>query len=351
MKNQGYQGWTLFDKVIIVAKKEFTFDYKTGDIQDTGIRQGYIVTPGNKSMLETATRWAMAYKSIYDENRKYIGREEIPGEVIEFDNNGWTLELRDSAAGSSQGGKLSFWNCLVTKDGQTFKVGIAADLLLDLLKNTTTINGVVQDTLCFARMPAGVGMLHTKMPAYQQALADMQKKADVKKKKTSKHLVGHVYSALVEVNAYAADIYQWYKPIYERHYNRYGSREDIVAFQKLDKPIAYKWFPSAVGFENGTAKVSDFFGLSVSDLKEKLPARMDEGACVVYDISVEDCIAKYEQKELLEHLDPNNTYYGKSEWPLWDYAHRIGLSTSAESYELSQTLREALIRRGYKIID
>ena len=68
---------------------------------------------------------------------------------------------------SSQGGKLSFWNCRLTKDDKTFIIGIATNLLLNVLKNNTFIDGKCQSPLMFARCKGGVGILSENMESYK----------------------------------------------------------------------------------------------------------------------------------------------------------------------------------------
>ena len=197
----GYTGWKLFDKVTIVARKILAYDYKTGETTDTGNVQGYLVDPTNKKQLEAARNWGTTYKNIYQEvdgKLKYVDREIIEPEEYTYDNDGFTLELHNSAEGSSQGGKLSFWNCWITApDGTKFLIGIAADLLLDVLKNNTVINGVVQEKLLFARRDGGVGMLSKNMNSYQNAIKELDEglkfeKGDVKPKGSG------VYSYMVD---------------------------------------------------------------------------------------------------------------------------------------------------------
>lgn len=147
--------------MIIVAKAyEHWVD---GKCEINGV-QGYIVDPSNKKMLENARGWGRRI-----EYGEYVEGKGYPNQVVHepeeyiFDNNGFTLELVDSAKGSSQGGKLSFWNCNITIDGKTFLVGIAADLLLDVLKSNTIINGKCQTPLMFARCNSAVGLFETSL--------------------------------------------------------------------------------------------------------------------------------------------------------------------------------------------
>lgn len=352
---KGYSGWTLFDKVLIVAKKIGHWDYQQNRYIEEEDWQGYIVDPSNKKMRETAQAWAETCRSKYDENGKYCGYDRTPGEEFLYDNDGFRLELKETAGGSSQGGKLSFWNCWVTAiDGKRFKVGIAADLLLDLLMSSVFENGKCKDNVFFARQAKGVGMLHKGMESYQQALADMQKKKDVKSKKTSKHKVGYAYSALQEVSAYVSDLYLWYEPIKKAYQGRYGlAYHGIVGYRKLEKPKKLYWFDRLNNYEDGKMyKTSsckptpgvwqqDRLRLNYWELRDKLPARIEVGLCVEYDLSVEDCIEHYYAKEVLPQIEKHLNRKERGEFSFGDH-DLIGLSTNPESYEMPDTLKKAL---------
>ena len=65
-------------------------------------------------------------------------------------------------------------------------IGIAANLLLDVLKSTTVINGVVQEKLMFARCKGGVGMLSESMNSYKDAVNDEYQRKNKSTGKTTK---------------------------------------------------------------------------------------------------------------------------------------------------------------------
>ena len=136
-----FQGWNLYDKIIIVEKIIFNYIKQPDNTYkyiDSGRRQGYIVDPKSKSQLESAMNWA---RFAHYEYNKELGKSELitthEGVVHEFVNEDFTIELLDSAEGSSQGGKLSFWNCKISKDDKVWEIGINADLLLKALVSCT----------------------------------------------------------------------------------------------------------------------------------------------------------------------------------------------------------------------
>ncbi len=345
-----YQGWTLFDQVLIVAKKLGHWDYKENKYIELEDWQGYVVDPANKKMKENAQRWAETCRTKYDENGNYCGYDKTPGTEFLYPNEGFTLELKETAQGSSQGGKLSFWNCWITApDGKRFKIGIAADLLLELLTQTTFSNGKCQAPLCFARRKEGVGMLNKDMESYSQALKDMQKKADVKAKKTSKHVLGNAYTALQAANSYAGDIWVWYEPIYEIRVSTYGysrtTRETHVGFRKLAEPKHIYWFPSLYDYTPGKIYKASELSMDHWSIKEdKLPARVDSGVCLEFDITLEERITRAWKNE----IESDVRYYKKFNPSTYD---PIGWSSSKDSYEMPEELRKAILDAGFTIED
>ena len=171
-----YEGWTLYDKVIIVEKIVYNYNYGLGKRIKTDEKQGYIVDPKNKKQLETAMSWAETKE--YDYNPETKQNEIIKvnkGIIHEFQNEDFEIELLDSAEGSSQGGKLSFWNCKISKDDKSWIIGINADLLLKCLKSCTWVNGKCQDKVMFARCKGGVGVLSKNSPEYIKAQERIEK--------------------------------------------------------------------------------------------------------------------------------------------------------------------------------
>lgn len=182
-----YTGWTLYDKIKLVIREGCYYGYE--------YPQAYVVDANNKKQLEAAIRWAKGYS-----NHNYT--------IVETDNSEFTLKIIDCAHHSSQGGKLSFWNCLISKKEDNVKciVGIDSTLLLKIIKSNTFEHGVCMSKLFFARCQGGVGMLSKNMCEYKEALNDMQSKTDINKKKTSKWQVGCNYKTLTIDSLYLGKI-------------------------------------------------------------------------------------------------------------------------------------------------
>lgn len=348
-----YTGWKLFDKVTVVAKPRKSYNYRTGETETLENCQGYVVDPNNKKQLENAIKWATTYEYTYEEdengNKKCTGSIAVPPEQFTYDNDGFELELYKSADGSSQGGKLSFWNCWITApDGHRFLIGIAADLLLDVLKSSTVVNGVVQDKLMFARCKGGVGMLSPNMSSYKDALKDEASRKNNSRGKTSKHKIGYVYETLTQKNLYAGDVYRWYEPIYEEkesNYFPYHKANQLVGFKKLAKPVKLMWFPTYYENESIDWHVEHFGSY---ELETKLPARK-EGIKVDQLPDLQKCIDKIEKNYEDAYKERIDVKQRGLSMATYVDTRVIGLSVNSEEYTLPSCILSYIKLLGYKI--
>lgn len=293
-----YQGWTLFDKVELVLKQERV--WREGQITYGPVSKAYVVDPSNKSMHESAINWGTwsTYEDDEQGNRVY---KKIPPEVIILDNSGFTLELLEAANGSSQGGKLSFWNCLISKDGQSWKIGIGSDLLCELLKQSTFVNGVCQQPVFFARRNGNVGMLHNDCQAYKDAVADMKAKATIKSaKKTKKWEQGRNYVTLKESTMYLCPIYCWVEPVYEECRRGWCSYNEFRGYKRLDKPKKLYVTSDTSSVYN---RMSGYFTDDSCwlEFRDSLPSRASGNLQIKLDMTNAEVDA-YMQKQALNHL-------------------------------------------------
>lgn len=347
-----YIGWKMFDTVTIVAKQIHVFDYKTYETRYTDEYQGFIVDSKNKKQLETAIRWGTHTKCHYEEvdgKRTCTGTTEIPPEQYTYDNKGFTLELSEAADQSSQGGKLSFWNCWITApDGKRFLIGIAADLLLDVLKSCDVKNGVVQEPLMFACCKGGVGMLSPNMSSYKDALKDEASRKNNSRGKTSKHKIGYVYETLTQKNLYAGDIYRWYEPIYEikpQKYYPYRDAEQLTGFKKLAKPVKLMWFPTYYEDESIDWHVKHF---GAHELETKLPARK-EGIKIDQLPDLQKCIDKIEKNYEDAYKERVDVKQRRLSMANYVDTRNIGLSVNSEEYTLPSCILSYIKLLGYNI--
>ena len=178
--------YTLYDAVTIVVRHS-----------ENEIQQAYVAGAEDKKSLESARLWARSYKYDRDDNGKIIKQELIEGEEYTYKNNGFRLQFCDCAYNSSQGGKLSFWNCiLISPDDKKFLIGINTDLLLDLIKESTIVNGEVKDPVVFIRNGGNLGVATIGGNQYKLALSYVDKKKEMGKGKTTKWETGYNYETL-----------------------------------------------------------------------------------------------------------------------------------------------------------
>ena len=229
-----YNGWKLFDKVILVGRELHSKS-------DKKYMQAYLVDPKDKKQLESARYWARwtEYGSSYiNDEGKRVHEYEIEHKPVEItlDNEGFEFELLECAGGSSQGGKLSFWNCLISKGEYTFKVGIAADLLLDLLKENDFVKGKCTDKVLFARQSGKVGVLTKNSNSYNEALKDEELKK-MMSKKTTKYNIGDNVLTTTLNQIYMGTVYRYY--VLKEDPNGYSHRmlDQVYTLTKLKEPI------------------------------------------------------------------------------------------------------------------
>ena len=251
-----YQGYKLIDKIMLIcrdkAEHEGSGDYCRSN-HYKNIYQAYLVDPSNKNQLKAAQRWAEwteygpSHKNT--ETGKWEREYEIPHKPVEFefDNNGFELELLDCAGGSSQGGKLSFWNCIVTKDNNSFVIGINSDMLLDLLKNASFEKGKCQSSLIFITQKGKVGMTVEGSETYKQCIKDKELMSTFKKMQTSKFTFGDKVSTATINEVYLGPITKYYEfDIGQNNRYRCDVCYSYCTLRKLAKPVThylFDWYP------------------------------------------------------------------------------------------------------------
>ena len=245
-----YNGWRLYKNVIIVEEG------CTTDSKAPKAPKAYIVDPSNKRQLKSAKEWARKY--VYNNNTKqstvYEGKEYL------LENNGFTLELSESPSGSWRGGKLSFCMCTIKKDGHTWTTGINSDLLIELLKQTDCLKGVVQGNIAFARKNGQVGIVLIGSKSYNEAVKDDEIRKNASK--TSKAKLGYEHKALQVNNVWMLDIYDWTTEldayaISEGRLNSYwhNTINVKIPYIKIDKPIKKHVFPSIMALKYDTGYI------------------------------------------------------------------------------------------------
>lgn len=212
--------WKKLDKVTIVYEC----------YQDNKTPTAFVVETGNDAQLKTAINWAKHW------------HHDITPEMVTTENKDFSFEIISSAGNSYNGGKLSFWMCRIKKEGiKTFDVGINANLLVDTIRESTLINGKIQNKVFFARLDGNLGVLHENMQEYQQFIKDQTLRDNVKNgKKTTKWQPGWTYQALTETSV----MYGYYPQIVkntDRYYNGIYPTVTQLDFNAKDKPVFYTY--------------------------------------------------------------------------------------------------------------
>lgn len=161
----------------------------------------YVAESTNKSHLSTGKEWSRTYD--------YENEKNIEGLEIHTENKGFTLSLDKAADYSSQGGKLSFWMCRIQKgDEIDGDIGINQHELNELIKESTFVNGVCQQEVCFYRTGGNVGACVVGGERYNKLL-NITKADDniAKAKKTTKWKLGEVYLSKTYQGIWIGDVY------------------------------------------------------------------------------------------------------------------------------------------------
>lgn len=235
---EDYKGIKISDNIIIV--------------ENVVTQQGYVVEPGNKKMLDSALEWGKSSDLIKDENGKLTVDENgnfvqkrFDAVVHEYVNGTFKLKLFASAKTSSQGGKLSFWNCtIVAPDGKEYIIGINSELLLKLMKETTIVCGDVTEPVWLGRQGGNVGVYTANMEDFKQAQRDNETRAKMSKG-TSKYNIGDVVSTLTGEEIFIGQTYKYFDSGLDS--NRFLNY-NVNVFEKprlvnvfADKKCADKW--------------------------------------------------------------------------------------------------------------
>lgn len=239
-----YSGINLPENVIIVENK---------------YGQGYVVSEG--SSLDNARNWAE--------------RSDWEPKEYKYKNGTFTLRVTNAAGRSSQGGKLSFWDCQIrTEDEKEFLIGIASDCLAELIINNTLINGKCQNKIYFAKCGNSTWAITENMPSYKVALEDKKIKET---KTTIKYEPGDLVGSLTCTEVYLGEIYEYISVYQLNRYDRYFKHFEVNGreYSKLivinDKPKKFHWLVNAYDIDEDFNNEPTFF--STYHLSKNKPKR------------------------------------------------------------------------------
>lgn len=345
-----YQGIKIYNEVIIVEKE--SWHWENGKRVKDLIPQGYVVEVGNKKMLETAKSWAKQDLYKVDENNNYVYDENgyhvydtIDGVINTYKNGEFKFELNEAADGSSQGGKLSFWNCLITApDNKVYKIGISSEILLNLLKQNTFKNGICESNIWLGRIKGQqVGAFTENMPEFDQSKADQALR---EAKNTKKYQPGAILKSKTKTQIYLGEFTEYFsmQNSYEEYRNATG-REDIkernIYFVLDDEPYSYHLYldlsedyidmhdaqalmDEAINWDGKNKSFYDFpYYISREDKKL---SRVVVGQTDLSNINIYDFVVIYKKHELEREW---NIYHSKKD----NYDRLRKLNANANNYE------------------
>ena len=359
-----YQGYKLLDQIMLVCRAEAEHTDSHG-VNRSSCYQAYLVDPSNKKQLESARYWAkwVEYGPQHkNDEGKWIRDYKIEHEPVEFtfDNNGFELELKDCAGGSSQGGKLSFWNCLVTKENKTFMIGINSDMLLDLLKNASFDKGKCQSTLIFITQKGKVGMTVMGSETYQQCIKDRELMSTLKRTQTSKFTFGDKVSTATINDVYLGTITKYYdfdpgeKNATWGYYD-FDIRECKIT--KLKNPITYHLFESLYRDLSLTVILDEYASsvYSYPDIKKTCPKRAITGKiemdCTEAEFKAGIMKKTYDFKTFSEKFQ-ESSYTGCDKYRIFYYfLTKRTFGYGFEPFELSEEILEKIREYGITYVE
>lgn len=179
--------WKTAEKVKIVYSVHDKIEYKGKKYP-----QAFIVT--KDTQLNGAISWAN-----WGGKKKPI--------IVETDNKDFTLTIGYAPEDSYNGGKRSFCNCIIEKDGiDTFVVGINSEYLFNELVETTVVNGVFQSKIIFAKNNNNLGAIIEGSTLYKELMKDEGTREKIAtSKKTKNWIPGSVYSTLTMSDLYLGE--------------------------------------------------------------------------------------------------------------------------------------------------
>ena len=300
-----YKGIKIASEITIVATPD---TYKSWvewrKVAGQGLHQGFVVDTGNTKMLESARRWAQ--RRVYDESLRPTKRfdsaawgpyhasgKDVPGTEHTYKNGEFEISLCDSANNSSQGGKLSFWNCVIKcPDGKEFLVGINADILLELMVKNTFVDGKCQSKVWLGRIKGSqVGAFTENMELFAQAKKDEQTRQTAKKA-DSKYVVGDIVSSLSNEELYLGTAYQYFEII-----EVYYKDRQVVIF---DRPKQVHVFRRM----NTATEPYDYYITKTTKPKRMVTGHVD------LDESAVDYIKRYDKEQFDYYAEKSS----KGDW-------------------------------------
>lgn len=251
----------------------------------------FMTDASNKNTIETGRNWAKGY-SYYNKENSFVPPEHV------YPNGKFKVCIDSAAGRSCQGGKLSFWSCLVTTpDNLTFKVGINAEVLCELLLHNTFVNGKCEEDVWFGTQNKQNGLYTKNMPSYQDYVVSNNLREDMKQKQTIKYLPGEEVRTLTGSQVYVGTLYKYFDT--DLSSNRYRREYELtVNIYKTPKIV------HVFGDDYGK---SDLY-ISTYNFTVKRPKRLQTGKTYQVDGVLEKWL-KTCREETLKKIHANEYVY------------------------------------------
>lgn len=227
-----FYGYKPIEKVKIVYSVDDTMK-----VNGKEILKAFIVEDGTTksilSQLNTAIKWSRC---------EHYNKEP---NIVVTENKDFRLTILNAAQDSMNSGKLSFWMCYIEKDGiEPFTVGIKADYLCDLIKESTFINGTCSELISFFKC-GGTGAIHKNCSGYKEYINAQNELKDIKQtKRTNKWEIGYEYKSV----KYNAVMLGWFSNILSVPH--YWSKQLYLNFENPPKYIADTYYSYSTNYFN-----------------------------------------------------------------------------------------------------
>ena len=271
----------IYDDIVLFGKRQFEWTKNNTSVEKE-LMDFYVSDANNKNTLGTGKEWS---KNGHWINKEYV---KVDGVEIHTENKGFTLSLDSSADYSSQGGKLSFWMCKIDKGDIHGRIGINQEELNQLLKESTFINGVCQQEVCFYRANNNVGACVVGGERYKAFYEEKAKDIALSKaKKTTKWELGRVYETKTTKSVWVGDVTNYFT----------GEKHHLV-----------------LRVEDNDKTLKDVFkGISIYDnnLFDKFPSKI--ATDIVFDTS--ECskiLVEVQREEIIKNIDKMILYFNEN---------------------------------------
>lgn len=301
----------IYDNIVLFGKDVYVWNREKQESEKSDLLDFYVSDENNKNTLTTGKNWASRYN--YKDQDKVV--------EIHTENKGFKFSLDSSAEGSSCGGKLSFWMCRIDKDDIHGRIGINQEELNQLFKESTFVNGVCQQEVCFYRLNGKVGVCVVGGERYKEFHQKNDKDNELSKaKKTSKWELGRVYESKTIKQVWVGDVTNCIT----------GKKCHLIlkARDNIEDTInGSRWFYDDKNLRDKfTSKVATDKILDASKSSELL--------------------AKRQKEEIIKEIDKMINYIDKNDGYKWDYVYH-GYFASYFAYYINDFQKELLMNYLY----